>query len=345
LSASSKGPPNAIVFGCAGPKLAAEERRFFAAADPLGFILFARNCVDPAQLRALVADLRDAVGRADAPVLIDQEGGRVQRLGPPNWPKRPPAAAFAALAKRDEKAGGEAARLNARLMAADLHSVGIDVDCAPVIDLPVPGAHDVIGDRAHGDTPERVAALGRAVCEGLIVGGVQPVIKHIPGHGRARADSHIELPVVDTSLAELRRTDFRPFVALKEMPWAMTAHVLYRAIDEDGPVTSSRHGIDAIIRGEIGFDGILLSDDVSMEALKGTLAERARAVLAAGCDVALHCSGKLDEMRAIAADISPLSADAVRRIDRAAAVARMPEPADLPALERRLANLLMPATA
>lgn len=345
MSDSSKRPSKAIIFGCAGPRLTAEERRFFAGADPLGFILFARNCVDPAQLRALVAELRAAVGRVDAPVLIDQEGGRVQRLGPPHWPKRPPAAVFAGLAKRDREAGGAAARLNARLMAADLHDAGISVDCAPVIDLPVPGAHDVIGDRAHGDTPELVAALGRAVCEGLIAGGVQPVIKHIPGHGRARADSHVELPVVDTTLAELRRSDFRPFVALNAMPWAMTAHVLYRAIDGARPVTTSRHAIETIIRGEIGFDGVLLSDDVSMEALKGTLAERARAVLAAGCDVAIHCSGKLDEMRVIAAEVSRLSAEAERRVARAAAIAQTPEPADLPALERRLANLLMPATA
>jgi beta-N-acetylhexosaminidase len=190
-----------------------------------------------------------------------------------------------------------------------------------VIDLPVPGAHDIIGDRAHGDTPDLVALLGRAVCDGLIAGGVLPVIKHMPGHGRARSDSHLELPTVDTGLTELRRTDFKPFVALRSMPWAMTAHVRYRAVDADSPATTSKRTIDTIIRGEIGFDGVLLSDDVSMAALAGTLAERSRAVLDAGCDVALHCSGNLDEMRAIA--------DAVK-----------PAMVDLPSLERRLATLL-----
>jgi beta-N-acetylhexosaminidase len=345
LSASRPGAPRAIIFGCAGPRLSSDEARFFADANPLGFIVFARNCNDPAQLTALVRELRDSVGRSDAPVLIDQEGGRVQRMGPPHWKKRPAAAAFAKLARRDREVGREAARLNARLMAADLHAVGINVDCAPVIDLPVPGAHDVIGDRALGDSPELVAMLGQAVCEGLIAGGVQPVIKHIPGHGRARADSHVELPVVETGVMELRRSDFRPFMALKSMPWAMTAHVLYRAIDPERPITTSKHAIDTIIRGEIGFDGILLSDDVSMEALAGSLADRCRAVLEAGCDVALHCSGNLQEMRVIADAATPLTAAAGRRVARAAAVARAPAKADPAALEHRLAALLSTPTA
>jgi len=345
LSASSAPPPKAIIFGCAGAELAPEERRFFAEANPLGFILFARNCVEPVQLRALVQDLRRSVSRPEAPVLVDQEGGRVQRLGPPHWKRRPAAITFANLARRDREAGREAAMLNARLMAADLHAAGINVDCAPVIDLPVPGAHDIIGDRAHGETPELVALLGQAVCDGLIAGGVQPVIKHIPGHGRARSDSHLELPAVETSLTELRRTDFRPFAALKSMPWAMTAHVLYRAIDADRPVTTSKRAIESIIRGEIGFDGVLLSDDVSMEALAGSLAERSRAVLEAGCDVALHCSGKIDEMRAIAEAVTPLSPAAEKRVARAAKIAKKPARVDLPSLERRLATLLAtPAT-
>jgi beta-N-acetylhexosaminidase len=340
LSVSSARPIKAAIFGCAGAALSEEERRFFAEANPLGFILFARNCVDAAQVRALVTDLRQSVDRPDAPVLIDQEGGRVQRFGPPHWKRRPAAAVFANLARRDREAGREAAMLNARLMAAELHAAGINVDCAPVVDLPVPGAHDIIGDRAHGDTPDLVAFLGQAVCDGLMAGGVQPVIKHIPGHGRARADSHVELPTVETGLTELRRTDFRPFVALKSMPWAMTAHVLYRAIDPARPVTTSRAAIDSIIRGEIGFDGVLLSDDVSMQALAGTLAERSCAVLEAGCDVALHCSGKFDEMHAIAAAVAPLTAAAERRVARAAKSVKKPSRIDARTLERRLATLI-----
>jgi beta-N-acetylhexosaminidase len=280
----SNGSPRAAIFGVAGEDLSAAEADFFAGCDPLGFILFSRNCRAPDQVRRLVARLRDCVRRTDAPVLIDQEGGRVARLKPPHWPDYPAAARIAAL-------GGaravEAARLGARLIAADLASLGISVDCMPVLDLPVPGADDIIGDRAYGSMPAPVADLGRAVCEGLLAGGVLPILKHIPGHGRATVDSHRALPVVSQSRAELEAADFAPFHALKAMPWAMTAHILYRDIDAENPATLSPRLISQVIRASIGFDGVLLSDDLSMAALPGGLGERAARAPAAGCDVAV----------------------------------------------------------
>src|SRR3990172_9532156 len=271
-----------VILGCAGPTPDAPERRFFRAADPLGFILFKRNCTAPKQVRLLVAELRDAVGRADAPVLIDQEGGRVARLGPPHWRTPPPAPRFGLLAARDRDAAAEAARVNARLLAADLAELGITVDCAPVLDLRLPGAHDVIGDRAFHSDPEVVALLGRAVAEGLLAGGVIPVVKHMPGHGRAMIDSHAALPRVATSRSELEHTDFRPFRALNDLPWGMTAHVVYEAIDPERPASTSPVVIGEVIRGHIGFDGLLVSDHLSMQALQGRLADRTRAALAAG---------------------------------------------------------------
>lgn len=324
-------PPRAAILGLEGTGLTDAEKRFFAAADPLGFILFKRNCDTPAQLKRLVGDLRASVGRDDAPVLIDQEGGRVARLGPPHWRQPPSAATFVKLAERDLGLGGEAARLNARLMAADLAAAGITVDCAPVLDLPVPGAHDVIGDRAHGTTPDLVATLGRAVCEGLLEGGVLPVIKHIPGHGRATVDTHHALPVVATAEAELRRTDFAPFRALADMPWAMTAHVVYGAIDAGRPATTSAQVIDRVIRGFIGFDGFLVSDDLSMQALSGTVADRAEAALGAGCDAVLHCNGRMDEMQAVMARTPVLGEAALTRLERGAQLLHAPRPFD-PAL-------------
>jgi beta-N-acetylhexosaminidase len=294
-----------------------EERSFFAETDPLGFILFARNCDTPDQVGALVADLRALVGRDDAPVLIDQEGGRVARLGPPHWRKSPPAAVFGALAARDRDQAREAVRLNARLIGAELAALGIDVDCAPVLDVPAADSHKMIlGDRAFGDEPALVADLGRAAIEGFLMAGVLPVIKHIPGHGRAKVDSHHTLPVVDADLDTLRAVDFAPFAALADAPWAMTAHVVYQAIDPDNPATTSKTAITDIIRGEIGFDGVLVSDDLSMKALSGTLGERAAAALGAGCDVALHCNGEMDEMRAVAEATQPLSAETMARLAR-----------------------------
>lgn len=338
-------PPLAVVFGLAGPALAAAERDFFRSADPLGFILFARNCESPAQVRALVADLRETVGRADAPVLIDQEGGRVARLGPPHWPARPAAARYGALMDRGEDIAAEAAWLGARLIARDLFDLGITVDCAPVLDLPVPGAHDVIGERAFAADAATVSRLGRAFCDGLLAGGVLPVVKHVPGHGRARADSHRALPTVETPLDALAATDFAPFRALADMPWAMTAHVLFPAIDPAAPVTVSATAIASVVRGTIGFDGVLVSDDLAMAALSGAPGVRARAALAAGCDVALHCSGDLPAMAEIADAARRIDAAGAARLARAAQAAHAPEPFDAAAAEARLGALLAGADA
>ena len=305
--------PTAIVYGCAGTRLTPDERALFAEANPLGFILFARNCVDPAQIKELTASLRASVGRDDAPVLIDQEGGRIQRLNPPHWRAAPSAAAFGALAQKDLMAAREAVRLNAQLLAAELLALGIDVDCAPVLDVPVKGAHGIIGDRAFGTDPVLIGDLGRYACEGFLAGGVAPVIKHIPGHGRAKSDSHLELPVVETSLDELTRTDFAPFVANANAPYAMTAHVVYTALDPKLPATLSAHVIDSVIRERIGFDGFLFSDDVGMKALTGAFSERARSALAAGCDGVLHCSGDFTEMRELAASVPAMTANAMAR--------------------------------
>lgn len=313
----------AAIYGCAGTELSSEERSFFREAQPWGFILFARNVADPAQLRSLTADLRETVGY-DAPVLIDQEGGRVQRLRPPHWRAWPAGRRYGELYARDAEKGLAAARLGAQLMAAELRDVGITVDCLPVLDVPVPGAHDVIGDRAYAETPEIVAALGLAAAEGLLSGGVLPVVKHMPGHGRAGADSHKSLPVVDTPKADLERIDFAPFRALRQMPVGMTAHVVYKALDPDNPATTSGIVIREIIRGAIGFDGLLMSDDLSMQALSGTLRERARASLSAGCDLALHCNGRMPEMEEVAAEAPILSGKPLARSE--AALARLTVP-------------------
>jgi beta-N-acetylhexosaminidase len=307
-----------VIFGLSGTALTEPERQLFAAVQPLGFILFARNCETPAQVRALTASLRALLGRDDVPILIDQEGGRVQRLNPPHWRAAPPAAVFGRLAAgKGEAAGCEAAWLNARCLAEELASLGITVNCAPVLDVPTANADPIIGDRALAAAPGPVARLGAAVCEGLLAGGVAPVIKHIPGHGRATSDSHWHLPVVDASRGELERTDWDPFAALRLMPIAMTAHVVYTAIDETRPATISPVVIDTVIRGAIGFDGLLISDDLSMQALTGSLAERTAAALDAGCDVALHCNGDLAEMMAVAKACRPLSPAALDRWDSA----------------------------
>ena len=329
--------PRAVILGCAGEVLSAGERRFFAEADPAGFILFRRNCRAPDQVRRLVEALRGCVGRVGAPVLIDQEGGRVARLRPPHWRRYPTAARLAAL---PDPTAEDAARLGARLIADDLSRLGITVDCLPVLDLPVAGADPVIGDRAYGAEPERVARLGRAVCEGLLEGGVLPVLKHIPGHGRARVDSHYACPAVAIGHDELSRTDFAPFRALAAMPWAMTAHIIYRAIDPSAPATLSPRVIAEIIRGEIGFAGVLVSDDLSMRALGGSLAERAQRALAAGCDLALHCNGDLAEMEEIIAAIGPLSDAAVARLERGEAVRPRPEEFDRSEAEPRFDALM-----
>jgi beta-N-acetylhexosaminidase len=322
--------PCAAIFGCAGPMLSPDERAFFRAVDPLGFILFQRNCVEPEQLRRLVADLRDSIGRPDAPVLIDQEGGRVARLRPPHWRSYPSASRIAALGAE----AASAARAVTRLIADDLDRLGITVDCLPVLDMPVPGADAVIGDRAYGIEPGRVAMLAGAACEGLLAGGVLPVLKHIPGHGRGTVDSHLACPVVTTPIHELQLTDFAPFRMLNGMPWAMTAHIVYDAVDPTHPATLSSTVIADVIRTWIGFDGLLVSDDLSMQALGGTLGGRASGALAAGCDVVLHCNGRLDEMQDVAGSIGPLSDAAIDRVaDGEARRLRQIEPVDRGALE------------
>ena len=310
-------PPGAVITGCAGQSLSEDERRLFADTDPFGFVLFARNIDTPEQVRGLTDAMRAAVGRADAPVLIDQEGGRVARLRPPHWRHPPPAARFGEMARRDPDAAAAATELNSQLIAAELRALGITVDCVPVLDVPGPGMHAVIGDRAYAETADMVARLGRAACDGLLAGGVLPVIKHMPGHGRARADSHAELPVVDAPRAELEAVDFAPFRALADMPWGMTAHVVYSAIDPDRPATTSAAVIEEVIRGWMGFDGLLLSDDLCMSALSGTPGARARAALDAGCDVALHCNGTFEELVAVAEAAGSMTEAAQTRARRA----------------------------
>jgi len=319
----------ACILGCAGLRLTPHERALFRDVRPWGFIVFKRNIETPDQVRGLVEDLRACVDRPNAPVLIDQEGGRVQRLGPPHWRRYPPGRAYGDLAVNDPLIRREITRLGARLLAHDLASLGINVDCVPVLDVPAPDGHEIIGDRAYGDTAEDVALLGRAAAEGLIAGGVLPIIKHIPGHGRARADSHLNLPVVEASLEALDQRDFAPFRVLSDMPMAMTAHVVYAAVDARRPATTSRKVIRDVIRGAIGFDGLLISDDLSMKALSGDFTQRAKASLAAGCDIVLHCNGDPAEMAAAIAGVRPLAGKAKARAASALArLARTPEPFD-----------------
>lgn len=333
-------PPLAAIFGCAGPRLGDWEREFFHKIDPAGFILFARNIESPSQVRALVTELRDSSGRRDALVLIDQEGGRVARLKPPHWRAVPAAGRFGAVAACDMERGRRATWLNARLLADDLAPLGISVDCLPVLDLRVEGAHDIVGDRSYGADPERASVLGRAVCEGLMAGGVLPVIKHIPGHGRAMADSHHELPVVAADRKILDTRDFEPFRRLSEMPLAMTAHIVYQCIDPRLPATTSARVIGEIIRESIGFNGLLMTDDISMAALAGTIFERTAAALAAGCDVVLHCNGDAGEMERAAAAARPLDGPGLRRYMDAVAAICPAEPFDRPAALDELAHLM-----
>src|SRR6266481_4552791 len=286
----------ALITGVSGPELSAADREFIRVDRPWGFILFKRNLETPTQLISLVQELRKAVGDPEAPILIDQEGGRVQRLGPPQWPIYPAGAVFGVLYDIDPALGLASARLSARLIAADLSDLGITVDCLPLADVPVPGADAVTGNGAYGTKADKVAAIGRAVTEGLEQGGILPVLKHIPGHGRATADTHFRLPVVDTPKGELERTDFAAFQPLADLPLAMTAHVVFTALDPALPATTSSTMIEQVIRGFIGFDGALMSDDVSMGALSGSFAERTQAALAAGCDLVLHCNGTMTEM-------------------------------------------------
>jgi beta-N-acetylhexosaminidase len=330
----------AFITGISGPQLTADERAFLRAERPWGFILFKRNIETPAQVSALVKELRAAIGEADAPVLIDQEGGRVARLGPPHWPIYPPGAVFGTLYDIDRTLGLGAARLSARLIAADLADLGISVDCLPLADVPVAGADAVIGNRAYGTEPDKVAAIARAVTEGLEQGGILPVLKHIPGHGRATADTHIRLPVVDTPNAELERTDFAAFRPLADLPMAMTAHVVFSALDPAQPATTSATIIEQVIRGVIGFQGLLMSDDVSMNALAGSIAQRTNAIVTAGCDMVLHCNGKLDEMVAVAGETPLLTGKALARATQALASRKAPQPLDRQAARAELDELV-----
>ena len=331
----------ALILGCAGKSLSAAEAAFFRDVRPWGFILFKRNIGTPDEVRALTATLRDCLGSATAPILIDQEGGRVQRMGPPHWPAYPPGGRYGRL----NGSATAIARLGARLMAHDLADVGINVDCAPVLDVPAPSAHDIIGDRAYGTNPASVAEIGRAVAEGLMAGGVLPVMKHIPGHGRAACDSHLGLPVVEASRAALAAQDFRPFRALADLPMAMSAHVVFTAIDPDCPATQSATVIREVIRSEIGFDGLLMTDDLSMQALTGTFRARAERAFAAGIDLGLHCNGAMDEMRAVAEAAPTLVGRAAERAG--AALARLVDPAgddlDVPEARARFAAALAAA--
>lgn len=329
---------SAAIFGCAGTRLTAEEKTFFADINPWGFIVFRRNVESPDQLRALTSEMRETVGW-HCPVLVDQEGGRVQRLGPPHWPKYPPGEAFM-KATNDPLAARELARLAGRLMAHDLHEVGINIDCAPVLDVPVPGAHDIIGDRAFGQDPATVSQLGRAMAEGLLAGGVLPVIKHLPGHGRAFADTHKDLPTVEVPIEELDAWDFVPFRALSDMPVAMTAHIVFTAIDRANPATQSRKAI-RLIRQSLGFQGLLLSDDLVMNALSGSLSERAAKARRAGCDLVIHWDGDMAGMIEVAKGAGELKGASARRAREALGrIVHSPEPLDLREARERFDAML-----
>jgi len=335
----------AFITGISGTELNAAEREFIRTQRPWGFILFKRNIETPQQVAILVQELRKSAAVPDAPILIDQEGGRVQRLGPPHWPVYPPGAVFGALYDLDPRLGLSAARLAARLIAADLAELGISVDCLPLADVPVAGADAVIGDRAYGTEPGKVAAIARAVTEGLGQGGILPVLKHIPGHGRATADSHFGLPLVNTSKKELELIDFAAFEPLADLPMAMTAHVVFSALDPVHPATTSATIVEQVIRRVIGFQGLLMSDDVSMNALSGSIAERTRAIFSAGCDMVLHCNGKLEEMRQVAAETPELSGKALDRARQALAARRQPQPFDRVAARGELDALISRAKA
>ena len=318
----------AFITGLSGLAISKSERSFLREACPWGLIIFERNISTPVQVYALVHEFSDVVG-VDSPVLIDQEGGRVQRLGPPYWRAYPAGADYGWLFDRDPELGLAAARLGGRLIAADLALLGITVNCIPVADMPAPGADPVIGARAYGDTPDKVAQIAGAITTGLAEGGVLPVLKHLPGHGRATCDSHFGLPVVTEPRTTLESTDFAAFRKLAHLPLGMTAHVTFTAIDPDLPATLSPKLISEVIRGSIGFDGALMSDDVSMGALTGQIGERTEQALAAGCDLALHCNGDLKEMEEVAAAAGELSGKAARRTERALAARRKANSVDI----------------
>ena len=316
--------PSAAIYGVAGQTLTEEERRLFTATNPLGLILFARNITSPSQVKALIDAFKECVHHPQPLILVDQEGGRVARFKPPHWRVMPPAGVFASLAEHDRETAEEAITLNYRLMADELQPLGINVNCAPMLDILFDHSDDIIGDRALGSKPEQVIALAKATCRGLLEGGVLPVIKHIPGHGRATVDSHKELPVVDASLEAMEQTDFIPFRALADMPLGMTAHIRYTALDAERCATESPDVIQ-FIRQELGFDGLLMSDDVSMKALTGGFDARANRALEAGCDLVLHCNGRMEEMQQLAAHIPALTEEGQARLEKALTFLKPPE--------------------
>jgi beta-N-acetylhexosaminidase len=321
-----------VIFGLSGERITPDERAFFKDADPAGYILFKRNCIDRAQVRALTDDLRVLSGRDDVPILIDQEGGRVSRMQPPEWPAFPAGAAFDALYEVAPISAMEAARANAKAIALTLAEVGINVDCLPLLDVRTPDTHPAIGDRALGSDPARVASLGRHVIEGLRQGGVVGIVKHMPGQGRAVVDSHYELPLVDATEDELA-VDLSAFARLNDAPMGMTGHIMFPVWDAERCATMSPVIIETVIRGRIGFDGLLMSDDLDMKALSGDVSDRAAACVAAGCDIALNCWGRMDEMVAIAAKLPDITTRGAERLAAAmATIAPVTDYAELPDL-------------
>lgn len=333
----------AFIAGCAGLELSDEERRFFQREKPWGFIIFARNIDNREQVLRLTDEMRQCVGRQDAPVLIDEEGGRVQRLRPPHWVSNPPGRVLGDIYHHDKTKGRRAAWLLSRLIAHDLLEIGVNVDCLPVLDVPVAGAHDAIGDRAYSLDPDVVGDIGASVVEGLLAGGVLPIVKHMPGHGRAFCDSHHDLPRVATSIEELLETDFKPFMLLNKVAMAMSAHIVFEAIDADNPATNSKRMIEEFIRGKIGFDGLLMSDDVSMSALSGDYSQRTKSIFAAGCDIVLHCNGVMEEMAKVADATPELEGKALMRANTALSQLSRADGEDISTLRKEFDTLVKQA--
>ena len=330
----------AFIAGCTGMELSEAEADFFRKEQPWGFIIFAHNIEDREQVSALTSQMRECVGRDDAPILIDEEGGRVQRLRPPHWLSNPPGQVLGKIYERDANDGKRAAWLLSRLIAHDLLEIGVNVDCLPILDVPVEGVSDAIGDRAYSRDVDIISEIGQSVVDGLMAGGVLPIVKHMPGHGRAICDSHFELPLVTETLEELIASDFKPFKALNKVAMAMTAHIVFEAIDSENPATTSTKMIDEIIRGTIGFDGLLMSDDVSMEALSGDYVERTKSSFAAGCDIVLHCNGKMDEMLQVASATPELKGQALKRAQFALSQLKPADNQDIAALRTEFDKLV-----
>ncbi len=330
----------AFIAGCTGMELSEAEADFFRKEQPWGFIIFAHNIEDREQVSALTSQMRECVGRDDAPILIDEEGGRVQRLRPPHWLSNPPGQVLGKIYERDANDGKRAAWLLSRLIAHDLFEIGVNVDCLPILDVPVEGVSDAIGDRAYSRDVDIISEIGQSVVDGLMAGGVLPIVKHMPGHGRAICDSHFELPLVTETLEELIVSDFKPFKALNKVAMAMTAHIVFEAIDVNNPATTSTKMIDEIIRGTIGFDGLLMSDDISMEALSGDYVERTKSSFAAGCDIVLHCNGKMDEMLQVASATPELKGQALKRAQFALSQLKPADNQDIAALRTEFDRLV-----